>query len=172
MSCLSRAQIFNVLAWRLCPRGQPFSPGQCTGFALPWAPQGNGSSSQPGLGRVGLVPSSPSIPGTATSSPHLTGSACLDSEGDVTVSTPQPFWSLSSTFGFIHQQLFAFRFAPVTRGVTFSPTQLGVRPRTLPLARGACLCGPVPLGVPLAPGAPRTTTRSEGLVRGYPRTAQ
>ncbi|MCD7465234.1 hypothetical protein HAX54_000892 [Datura stramonium] len=65
----------------------------CHGLFRRTAPvldQENGSSSRPGLCRVGQVPSSPSIPRTATRSPHLIGSACLDLEGDADVPTPQP----------------------------------------------------------------------------------
>ena len=51
-----------------------------TGFALPWARQENGSSSQPVCVRIFLDPSSALSPRLATSSPNSTGSACLNSK--------------------------------------------------------------------------------------------
>ena len=51
-----------------------------TGFALPWARQENGLSSQPVCVRIFLDPSSALSPRLATSSPNSTGSACLNSK--------------------------------------------------------------------------------------------
>ncbi|GAY64693.1 hypothetical protein CUMW_235430 [Citrus unshiu] len=51
-----------------------------TGFALPWACQENGSSSQPVCVGFRLNPSSRLSPRLATSSPNSTRSACLNSK--------------------------------------------------------------------------------------------
>ncbi|KAL9449615.1 hypothetical protein AB3S75_011523 [Citrus x aurantiifolia] len=51
-----------------------------TGFALSWAHQENGPSSQPVCVRIFLDPSSALSPRLATSSPNSTGSACLNSK--------------------------------------------------------------------------------------------
>ena len=59
------------------PRG---SGTMSTGFALPWAHQENGLSSQPVCVRIFLNPSSALSPRLATSSPNSTGSACLNSK--------------------------------------------------------------------------------------------